>query len=329
MSRFLIAGYGSIGRRHFRNLLALDENDILFFRTRQSTLPEEEIEGYVVETGLEKALAYEPDAVIVSNPTAAHLDVAIPAAAAGCHLLLEKPISHDTEGLVELENALREGGGKVLVGYQFRFHPVLQQVKRLLEEGAIGKPLTVRAQWGEYLPGWHPWEDYRDSYSARPDLGGGVTLTLSHPFDYLRWLFGDVESLWAFAGRVSPLEVQVEDFAEIGMRFENGVHASLHLDYFRRPAAHNFEVIGSEGMLVWDNSDGTARCFKAEPGEWQTIEPPPGFERNDLFLDEMRHFLDVIAGRSKPICDLQDGKEALLLARAVLRSAEHGEIVRL
>jgi predicted dehydrogenase len=157
MTKFLIAGYGSIGRRHFQNLLALGEKDILFYRTHQSTIPEEALEGYPVETDLQKALDHKPDAVIVSNPTAAHLDVAIPAAAAGCHLLLEKPISHDTRRLGDLDDALRQGGGSVLVAYQFRFHPVLQQVKRLLDESAVGKPLSVRAHWGEYLPDWHPW----------------------------------------------------------------------------------------------------------------------------------------------------------------------------
>jgi len=186
--KFLIGGLGSVGRRHLRNLIKLGERDILLYRTHRSTLPEAELAGFPVETDLRTALQHKPDAVIVSNPTALHMDVAIPAARAGCHLFLEKPVSHSLDGLDELDNALCEGGGRLLVGFQFRFHPGLQRLSRLLAEGVIGRPLSARACWGEYLPGWHPWEDYRQSYSARPELGGGVILTLCHPFDYLRWL---------------------------------------------------------------------------------------------------------------------------------------------
>src|SRR5512146_698166 len=101
---FLIAGLGSIGRRHFRNLIALGEKDIVLLRTRKATLPDDELAGYPVETDIHEALKkYKPDAVIVANPTALHLDIAIPAAEAGCHLLLEKPISDSLARLDTLQ----------------------------------------------------------------------------------------------------------------------------------------------------------------------------------------------------------------------------------
>src|SRR4030067_1285470 len=147
--KFLIAGLGSIGRRHFHNLLALGERDILLYRTHHATLPDDELAGFPVETDLRAALAYQPDAVIISNPTALHLDIAIPAAQCGCHILLEKPVSHSMARLEELEQAVHQNGVKVLVGFQFRFHPGLLQVKCLMDEDAIGEPLSVRAHWGE------------------------------------------------------------------------------------------------------------------------------------------------------------------------------------
>ena len=171
--KFLIAGLGSIGRRHLRNLLALGERDILLYRTHHSTLPDDELADFQTETSLEAALAHQPDAVIVSNPTALHLQVAIPAARAGCHLLLEKPVSHSLEGIAELRAAVQRSGSRVLVGYQFRFHPGLAESR----EPAPGRSdrssaVSARAHWGEYLPGWHPWEDYRQGYSARPTWAG-------------------------------------------------------------------------------------------------------------------------------------------------------------
>jgi len=327
--KFLIAGFGSIGRRHLRNLRTLGESDIILLRSHKSTLPDDEITGLPVETDIIAALAHKPDAVIISNPTALHLDVAIPAAKAGCAILMEKPVSHSLDRLDEFKQAVKTGGAGVLMGYQFRFHPGLRQVKTWLADGLIGRPLSFRAQWGEYLPNWHPWEDYRASYTARQDLGGGVVVTLSHPIDYLRWLLGDVKSLWAFSGRLSDLEIQVEDFAEIGMQFANGVTGSLHVDYYQQPPSHTLEITGTAGRITWDNADGTARLFQAETGKWQEVNMPANFDRNDLFIAETKHFLDIVQKKAEPVCSLADGEAALKLCLAVHESAASGQMVHL
>jgi predicted dehydrogenase len=331
--KILIAGLGSIGRRHLRNLLDLGEKDILLYRTRRSTLPDDELSDFPVVTDLSAALDWRPDAAIIANPTALHLETAILAAQAGCHLLLEKPISHSVEGLPALRQAVQKGGGQVLVGFQFRFHPGLRQAAVWIAQGAIGRPLSFHAHWGEYLPDWHPWEDYRRGYSARSDLGGGVILTLSHPLDYLRWLLGEVDCLWAFSGKSGELEIDVEDTAEIGLRFRNGAIGSVHLDYNQRPPAHTLEIIGTRGTLSWDNRDGAAALYDAESQEWQRVSPEillgmkRPFERNDLFLAEMRHFLVVARGEVLPDCSLEDGTAALHLALAAQESARLGEQV--
>ena len=327
--KILIAGFGSVGRRHMRNLIALGQKDIVLYRSGRSTLPLDELAGLTVEMDLTKALAHRPDAVIIANPSAYHLDVAIPAAQSGCHLFLEKPISHNLEHLDELKAALQQGGGKVLVGFQFRFHPCFVKTAGLIAEGAIGRPLSARAHYGDYLPGWHPWEDYRTSYSVRPEMGGGAVLTLCHPIDYLRWLLGEVESVWAFTGKLSDMDITVEDSAEIGLRFASGVLGSAHLDYFQRPPSYRFEIIGSEGTLSWDAADNTVRLHRASAGAWETFPAPASFERNDMFLDEMRHFLDVVQGKAQPSCTLADGERVLRLALAALESSHTNQVVQL
>lgn len=319
--KFLIAGYGSIGRRHMRNLIELGQTDLLLYRSHKSTLTEDEIGAIPVETNLEAALGRRPDAVIVSNPTSLHLDVAIPAANSGCHLLMEKPVSHSMERIDSLREAVVLGGGNVLTGFQYRFHPGLQRVKELLVEGAIGRPLSYRAEWGEYLPGWHPWEDYRKAYSARADLGGGVVLTLCHPLDYLRWLAGEVEELYASTGHISDLEIDVEDSSDIVLKFDNGASGSVHLDYYRRPGVHRLEISGSKGLLSWNNADGGVHLYRADSPDGEVFPAPQGFERNRLFLDEMKHFIEIIQGKAVPICTLEDGIRALQLVLAVYRSS--------
>ncbi len=306
--RFLIAGFGSIGRRHLRNLLALGQTDLVLLRSGRSTLPTDEIAGLPVEHSLDAALAHRPEAVFVATPTALHMDVAIPAAAAGCHLFLEKPIDADTTRVPELRAALAHGGGQVLVGFQYRFHPGLRKVRSLLAQNAIGRVVSARAQWGEYLPGWHPWEDYRNSYAARADLGGGVLNTLSHPIDYLRWLMGEVRSVSASLNNLSPLELDVEDNAELLLKFHSGSLATVHLDYYQRPPSHSLEISFEKGRVRWDGASGCAVIENAELGTIDTLCPPDGFERNDMFLAEMKDFVRLCQGDQFEHCTLADGK---------------------
>jgi predicted dehydrogenase len=326
--KIFIAGLGSIGRRHFRNLLALGETDLVLLRTYRATLPDDELAGYPVETDLRTALQkHKPQAVIVANPTALHLEVALPAAEAGCHILLEKPVSHSLDGLDRLRQAAQKSGSRILVGFQFRYHPTLNQARELIRDGSLGQVLTVHAHWGEYLPNWHPWEDYRQSYAARADLGGGVIVTLTHPLDYLRYLLGEIDSLWSLNGHISPLELEVEDVAEIGLKFANGAIGGVHLNYFQRPPVHRLEIVGTNGTLRWDNADGTLIHLRmpdpfgeirAQPAPAvETRYPvPDGFERNQLFMAQMRHFLEVARGEAEPVCTLDDGVRALELALA-------------
>lgn len=339
--KILIAGLGSIGRRHFRNLIALGEKELVLFRSNKATLPDDELAGYPVETDLAEALEkHRPRAVIVSNPTALHMDVAIPAAKAGCAILLEKPIAENLARVDELRQAAAQSGSRILVGFQFRFHPTLNKARELIAAGALGKVLSVHAHWGEYLPNWHPWEDYRQSYAARADLGGGVIVTLTHPLDYLRYLLGEVQALWSFNGHVSSLELDgVEDMAEIGLRFASGALGGVHLNYVQRPPVHRLEIIGTDGTLRWDNADGTLTLLQMpdafgainpqpSPAVEQRFTPPAGFERNQLFVAQTQHFLAVASGESAPRCTLDDGIRALELALAAKQSQSSGSVIR-
>jgi predicted dehydrogenase len=317
----LIAGLGSIGRQHLRNLVSLGERDIILYRTHKSTLPDDELEDFPVVTDLESGLSQEPDAVIVANPTSMHLDTALPAARAGCHLLLEKPVSHSMDGIEEFSTAVEISKVGVLIGYQYRFHPGLQKVKDLLQNNAIGEVVSARAHWGEFLPGWHPWEDHRLGYSGRSDLGGGVVLTLSHPIDYLCWLLSEVDEIWAFSGNLGELGVDVEDTAEIGMRFSIGTIGSIHLNYVQQPPEHYLQLVGTRGTIKWDYSDGGVSLYRSEEEKWQFFPIRDGFVRNDMLIAEMAHFINLVKGLEQPKCSLSDGVLAMNLAIAAKKSS--------
>ena len=155
-----------------------------------------------------------------------------------------------------------------------------------------------------------------------------MVVTLSHPVDYLRWFFGEIKSLWAFSGRLSDLEVQVEDYAEIGLQFTAGVTGSLHLDYYQRPPAHALQITGTQGCITWDNADGKARLYHAKTGNWQDVSLPENFDRNDLFIAEMRHFIEIARKKAQPVCSLADGEADLKICLAVHRSAASGQLIK-
>jgi len=314
-----------------RNLVALGETDIVLYRTHKATLPDDELAGYPVETNLAEALKkHKPDAVIVSNPTSLHLDVAIPAAEAGCAILLEKPISGSMERLDVLQSAVKKSGSKVLVAFQFRFHPGMVKVRQLIEDGEIGRVVSANVHFGEYLPAWHPWEDYRKGYAARSDMGGGVVATQCHSLDYLPWLVGKkVESVWGFAAKLSDLEVDADDTAKIALRFEGGALGSLHLDYNQQPPEHEFRIIGTNGTIKWNLVDGAARIYRTEKKDWDVYPLPAEWERNVMFQEQTRHFVDVVAGKAESSCGLEDGVQVQRIISAVHESQKTGKLISL
>jgi predicted dehydrogenase len=319
--KILIAGLGSIGRRHLRNLIALGEKDIILYRTGKSTLDDAELASFETYTDLNEALAQKPEGVIISNPSALHMDIALPAARAGANLLIEKPVSDTLDGLDELQETLDAHGKRAMTGFHFRYHPVLQDIKRIIQDQTLGKVLYARAHWGEYLPDWHPWEDYRQTYAARADLGGGVVNTLSHPFDYLRWLLGEVDSLSAQLAHLSALELSVEDHADVSLKFASGVMASVHLDYYQKPPSHTLDISFEKGRILWDNATSSALLHYADGRPSERLLASEGFERNTMFLEEVRAFLSLCRGETLDYCSLQDGIRAQQIVEAVKSSS--------
>lgn len=185
----------------------------------------------------------------------------------------------------------------------------------------MGKVLKAHAEWGEYLPDWHTYEDHRKSYSARPELGGGVVLTLIHPIDYLYWLFGPVLHVNAEIRDEPSLETATEDdWAEIDLQFSGGQVAKVHLDYIQKPPVHRLLVSGERGRAKLDFHAGTL-TWESTDGGAETERVPEGFERNTMFIDEMKHFLAAVhEGRASDI-PIEEGISVLDIALRAKRSA--------
>ncbi len=343
--KILVVGLGGIGQRHVRNLRALlgSAVEIITYRVRgQSHVLTERFEvepGANLETkygirraaSLEEALDERPHAAFICNPTSAHVPAALQAAAAGCHLIIEKPLSDRWEGVDDLIALVQRLGLIALVGYQLRFHPCLRQLREWLAGRCIGAIVSARVEVGESLPGWHPYEDYRQMYASRRDLGGGVILSQIHELDYIQWLFGTPRRLFALGGRLGRLEIDVEDTASILMECEvegRKYPVHLHQDFLQRPPKRTCEVIGEDGRAEIDFHALTARAVDA-PGRSGESRSFAGFERNQLFLDELAHFLACVRGEESPIVGLEEAARSLRMALAARESIATGHVVEL
>jgi len=215
------------------------------------------------------------------------------------------------------------------VAYQLRFHPLVKRMSELLADKAIGRVVSVHAEVGEYLPGWHPYEDYRESYAARADLGGGVILTQIHEFDYLYSLFGLPRRIFAIGGRLTQLEIDVEDTASILMEAvvdDRPVPIHVYQDYIQRPPSRCCHIVGDAGKMVLDFRALTLIVYRSDGSLRENLELTD-FQRNQMFLDEMEAFLRCIDRRETPIVSLRDGAQSLKMALAAKDSLRSGKVV--
>jgi predicted dehydrogenase len=343
--RVLVAGLGSIGQRHVRNLRALRgaRVEILAYRVRRRSLELtdglEVVDGGDVERtygvdvfdDLADALATQPDITFVCNPTAMHLPVAMAAACAGSHLFIEKPLSDRWNGIEDLAREVERRRLIAVMGFQMRFHPCLRRLGELLGAGAIGDIVAVRIQAGEYLPHWHPYEDYRESYAARRDLGGGVVLTLIHELDAVLALVGLPRRVWAIGGRSGRLEIDVEDSASMlfeCVKKDRTIPVHVQLDFLQRPPCRNYEVIGDRGKVTVDFVGSELMWFDGD-GRLAEVFIPENRARNVLFLEELKHVLACVEGTEQPLVDLRDGARSLRMALAALESIASTQVVSL
>ncbi|MBI2055489.1 MAG: Gfo/Idh/MocA family oxidoreductase [Candidatus Sungbacteria bacterium] len=316
--KFLIAGTGSIGRRHYKNILSLGYRDIAVVRSKRHTdAPQREFFAKYrpqVFYSLEAALTGKPDAVFVCNPTSLHVSTARSAIRAGSHVFIEKPISHTRAGIDALLREARQRKKVVYVGYNFRHHPLLKTAKRILEGKKLGTLHSARFITGEYLPDWHPWENYRKSYAARKDLGGGVVLTQSHDLDLIYWLLGKPQSVAAVVRTGKELGANsVDHVASMIFTTEHCPTAFSHLDYLERSPTKHFIISGSRGRITWDYYGNTLRLIKPK-GKMLLFKTPSGFERNHMYVAELNDFIRCIRQGKQPATDVAAGRVILEMA---------------
>ncbi len=343
--RILMVGLGSIGQRHVRNIRRLfgDEVEVCAFRVRklQQTFSDtmQIIEGIDVEKqyniycydDYETALGDNPDVVFITNVTSRHMDYAIKAAEAGCDLFIEKPLSDSMDSVYRLDAIVHQNGNIVCLGYQNRFNPCIKKLKEILNNKILGKIISVETCFGERVTTMHRYEDYRQTYMARKDLGGGCLLNLQiHDIDYLQWIFGMPKEVNGFLGFGSALGTDVEENAVLqynadGLGYD--IMITSRSDFFQYPPVHSCIVVGENGRVEIDLNSASMQMYVDD--EDVVVYVYPDFQRNDMFIEELKVFMDCIKKREVPESSLADGINGLKIVEAAKKSAEENRIYEL
>jgi|TARA_B110000014_G_scaffold259961_1_gene248733 predicted dehydrogenase len=324
--KILVVGYGSIGKRHVNNLLLISNIEVIICTHRNDIDSELKSKCKIFES-LNDCLNEKPVAAIISNVTSLHIQTALKLASAGLHLFIEKPLSHNLENIQKLSNIVHEKKLITFMGFNLRFHNCIKKIKELLENNEIGKIISVYSESGSYLPDWHPNENYRDSYASKENLGGGVVLTCIHEIDYLHWFFGEVKELFAITGKFSDLKIEVDDLASIIMRFSNNIIAELHLDFFQKPDFRCCKIIGTNGTIYWDSVDNIVKLYDVKLKKWIEKISIINYQRNDMYVDEIKYFLDCISKNENTNNDIDGGISTLNIALDIIESSKSKRLV--
>jgi predicted dehydrogenase len=309
--KILILGAGSIGKRHATNLAALGA-EISVFDVNQALLGTlcDEYRWTPVHD-LDRALDRDRfDAAVICTPNHLHIPCAQKAVDAGLHVFIEKPLSHTMDGVADLIASQKHSGRVGMAGFNLRFEPGLQYLKRHLDTGRVA---FAHVEFGSYLPSWRPGTDYTKGYSANKSMGGGIILDDVHEIDYACWLFGYPGSVHPASGTFGELAIDVEDVAEMQLRYPDKI-VTLHMDYLQRRYTRRCTICFRDGYSTeWVFGDHVTEYTEA--GE-NTYAYRDRFTANDMYLEEMRAFLSCMETGTPTESTLENAARVLEIALA-------------
>jgi len=333
--RILVVGLGSIGTRHVHNLREIfpDATIAVLRHGNCDKLHQAENKFDICMNSIDEALDFAPLFAIIASPAPFHLEIAMLLAKKKIHLMIEKPVSNALSGVADLINICEKQKVRLMTGYNLRFLPSLVKLHELLKDGEIGKILSVRSEVGQYLPTWRSGKDYRGSVSALKRLGGGVLLELSHEIDYLLWLFGRVEWVYATVLKQSDLEIDVEDTVHMILGFtavdnNHQIIVSLTMDFVRHDVVRSCNIVGENGSLAWDGIVGTVSIYKKGESRWTLIQKDVQGV-GETYLEEIKYFVACVESGENPFISGESGKAVLEIVDASVRSSAEGKKIYL
>lgn len=320
----LVLGAGSVGKRHLRNFSSfgcrVSAMDPLAERLKDAA---SEVSLFKPYSSIEQALADTAlfDGVVVASPPKYHVPQCIGFIQKGLPILLEKPVSPVLIDALKLQQAMNQyPKAKLLLGYTYRWWPPLHEFLKQIRLEKVGRLLHTRFVMSAHLADWHPWERYQDFFMASKELGGGALLDESHFLDLMIWFFGMPEWVFAKVERISSLEIETDDNVDVIASYKNGLRVIIHLDLYGRPHEKYILIEGEKGSIRWSFEPNQVKFSDSAEQKWQ--ENDFKYERNQMFINVAREFLDVLDGKVEVSCSLRDGIDVLKLVEACRRSSD-------
>ena len=331
--KILFLGLGSVGQRHLRNINNLTKGSNNYFTlTNRKEIFEIDhklnlnkdidiLKEYELETfeNINDAFKNNPELTIISSPSAFHYEQAKIALENNSHVFLEKPATLNSEECKSLIELSKTKNKKIAVSFQMRFMPWINEVKSIIDSKKYGNPVFVQSIVSEFMPLWHEYEDYRYTYAAKKVLGGGVTFTQIHEFDYLYYIFGEIDYISSISGKFSDLEIDVEDTSISLLMAKQNKHnfpINVSQDYLGNPKKRELNIQFSYANLKCNLLEGTIEINENNVGK--TIKSFSYFERNDAFINQMKVFLDSLDKKNiDPPVNLKEAYKSIKIAELI------------
>lgn len=313
----IIIGLGSVGKRHLRNLVDMGEEVLGFDISEKNVSEVIENLGIFASTDIEECFSKVSSNAVayICTPANTHVEYALKCAERKMDLFIEKPAADSLADAERLVRLIRENGLVTMVGCNMRFNDGLIKVKEIVEKGILGNIHSIRAEFGHYFPFWRPGTDYRKNYGVKKRLGGGIILDCIHELDYVSWLINATPLQWKFiADTMSDFETETEDICIIICRFDNRVLGEIHIDCIQKPYTRKCSIVGSKGNAVWDFRRGAVEIYLDEYQEWRNYFDCSEFDLNDMFIKELRYFLNCVRKRQQTFNSFEDALPVLTWA---------------
>lgn len=327
---YLVIGSGSIAKRHIGNIkkLFVSARVGCVSASGRELSADDVGDDTVIYGSMDEALDDNPLFGIVASPAPLHAAYAAQLLSRKIPVLIEKPLSDSLQRYTVYRDVLAAHKDRIEIAYNLRFMSSALKFKALLDSCAVGEVRSVSVEVGQYLPDWRPSSDYRKNVSAQRELGGGVLLELSHELDYLGWLLGGFETAYCVARNTGALEIDVEDTVDALLVRSDRLAVNVHMDFLQRAPVRTCKVVGQQGTLVWDILNNGIILHTGRD-QSRVLFEDPDYDRNNMYLDQLRHFSQVAQGLAAPVIGLDDGLQTLCLIEAMRKSVATGQAVKI
>lgn len=337
-SKILFIGLGGAGQRHLRIIRALVPPESTFFAYRRTSKTpllradfsvnekESVAEVYKIKifTELQSAFSEYPELTVISTPTSCHRESLLKAAEAGSGIIVEKPWAESLDNFSEFRKTVLKKKLPFLISFQRRYHSLIAKANSILKEGIIGKPITASFTVFSDVTTWHVYEDWKDLYAVRKDLGGGVLLTEIHEIDLAYWFFGMPFSVFCTGGNRGKEKLEVEDTIQLTLVYDN-FSVQITLCFMHKKRIRTFHIAGTEGDIFW-NEEGNTLSLNSNDGR-ENIYTDPDFTNDSMFFAQAKHFISSWTKEDTELSLLSAGS-SIAIVEAAKRSIQNGTVER-